>query len=1257
MTEPNIFTVTPEHLSRFTPDEAVDFISQLLWAESMRSGLPTSDVHVTTRISTKDGGIDATVDPRDGVNFTDSFLWPGGRFGLQIKAGSSFSPTETQLRKELFGDADPAREALGDSVRQCMDADGTYILVCAGTDPTPDRIEQAVKHLEASFVECGYQEPDVKVWGQSTLIGFLKRFPSIALWVNGNGNAQFQTHASWAGQIEMRRPFKTGDRQQKFIDDARAQLRRHDGAVHLRVRGEAGIGKTRLVLEVLRADDLSPLVVYCDGPQKFLNGPLLNELLRDDNEFHVVAVVDECDRKSYTAIWNQLGGRGNRIKLISVHNDIDEPSGGTVVLDAPPLDDVEVSAVIQEYDVPKDHADRWAYYCDGSPRVAHVIGQNLKSHPDDILKQPDSVDLWDRYIAGDDDPASQAVQQRRTVLRFLALFKRFGYEGPVVSEAQSIWKLINEADPAITWPRFQEIIKLLRDRRLLQGETTLYITPKFLHIELWTEWFEIYGAGFNVDEFEARLTPDLIEWFREMFRYARESRDAMKVVNKLLDESGPFGSADFFRNRGGAEFFLRLTDAAPDAALRRLERTVGTWSVDQLRDFGEGRRQVVWALERIAVWKELFAGAARLLLRLAAAENENFANNATGVFADLFSPGHGPVAPTEASPEERFPALVEAITSPSSEERQAGRLAADHALTTGHFFRMVGAEHQGLRRPPQLWTPKTWGEIFDAYRRVWRLLEERLDGMPRDEQKEAVKILLTHARGVGGMANLTPMVVGTLTELLNKRYVDRRDLIEVVEDIYRYDASSFEPEVRPYWDKLRAVLTPNDFHSRLERYVGMNRWADLVDEEGQRRSDKIERLIRDLAAQAFADHQLLMRELSWLVTDEAKNGFQFGYELGQLDSSVELLDALLDTQRKPSEKPSAFFLGGYLRALFERSPNDCEELLDKLAKDDELKQIVPELSWRSGLTDRGALRILALARSRSLDTGLLRMFTFGGVVKNLSESVFLQWLEFLLELNTSISVGTAVDLCHFYYLVGGTPRPLPRAAILRVLTANPFFEPSGPGAPNVSMEYDWSEVAEAFVEQHPDASLELASKMLAHFGERQTIVGGFRPQSWKVLEKILRHHPEELWKDIERYLSPPIDSRAFQIRHWLRDGALTLIPPEPVWKWVDEDPEKRARYLAKLVPPVFPGDDKKVSAREVLVRYGSRKDVRNNLMANFSSEIWWGPESSHHQAKLEQLRSWKSAETNANVVQWLDEYATSVERRIERARIDEERED
>ena len=87
----------------------------------------------------------------------------------------------------------------------------------------------------------------------------LERFPSLALKVNGNGGADFLTHDSWATQAEMRRAFNKGPKQDTFIESVSGELRRSDGPVHVRVRGEAGIGKTRLTLETTNAEDLKPL--------------------------------------------------------------------------------------------------------------------------------------------------------------------------------------------------------------------------------------------------------------------------------------------------------------------------------------------------------------------------------------------------------------------------------------------------------------------------------------------------------------------------------------------------------------------------------------------------------------------------------------------------------------------------------------------------------------------------------------------------------------------------------------------------------------------------------------------------------------------------------------------------------------------------------------------------------------------------------------------------------------------------------------
>lgn len=237
---------------------------------------------------------------------------------------------------------------------------------------------------------------------------------------------------------------------------------------------------------------------------------------------------------------------------------------------------------------------------------------------------------------------------------------------------------------------------------------------------------------------------------------------------------------NYLTTKQGARLFSALAEADPESALECLKRTIGTWSKEKLLQFTTGRREVVWALEKIAMWSELFPDASRLLLALGEAENEPYSNNARGVFAQLFSPAYGRIAPTEASPQERFPILKEALESKSKEQRIMALSACDHALETGPHVRTIGAEYQGLRMGPKLWTPKTYGELFDAYRQAWEMLRERLDNLEQAEQQQTVNILLQRARGIGRIHMLSDMVINTIDELSKKPYVDKKDVLASV---------------------------------------------------------------------------------------------------------------------------------------------------------------------------------------------------------------------------------------------------------------------------------------------------------------------------------------------------------------------------------------------------------------------------------------------------------------------------------------------
>src|SRR5205823_11022994 len=101
--------------------------------------------------------------------------------------------------------------------------------------------------------------------------------------------------------------------------------------------GEPGLGKTKLVLEATRAEDIEPLVLYCESPVQLRDGGLLNEILKEDNDFASIIVVDECDEEGRKKIWNTVKNIGSRVKIVSIYSEYEKSSGTTVYLSCPPL--------------------------------------------------------------------------------------------------------------------------------------------------------------------------------------------------------------------------------------------------------------------------------------------------------------------------------------------------------------------------------------------------------------------------------------------------------------------------------------------------------------------------------------------------------------------------------------------------------------------------------------------------------------------------------------------------------------------------------------------------------------------------------------------------------------------------------------------------------------------------------------------------------------------------------------------------------
>jgi len=1252
----NIFTVTHDNLANLGLQKSIELFRDLVWAEMRRCGIPQSCFHISVRFGLTDAGIDANLTDMNIPSDSSILRWRN--VGFQIKSGSSFKPNSSSIQEELFGEENgrPKHAILANlkpAIKNVLDAGGAYVLVCFGWEGVQDKAVNVIRGFLAQF----YSGIDIEVWNQSAIIGQLQAFPSLALRANKRElNLFIQTYKSWSKNGDMAGEFIGDENNLNCIETIRNIIRNRNSAEHIRIIGEPGIGKTRLALEATKEDDLNPLILYCKTPDNFKIGGLHSSSIIEDNTSNVILVIDECQYNEAKFFWNILHDRGLHICLITI-NDYDREKllerHNSKYIQIERLSDKAIERILLNCSVPNIEAQHWAGQCDGSPSVAYIIAGNYTREVD---IQTGLSEIWNRYITKDSE--NDNIERRISILRYLALFRRFGYREPVDNEAKFIFESINKAF-GYTENAISETIKKLINIGILQGGHTLHITPSLLHIYLWAEYWHYYSSNFDYKKFTENMPTQLEIWFEEMFKYANLSKAASNVVSKLLTMvNGPFSKEYYTENDNGANFFSLLAEASPEEALKLLEDTILTRDKESLQKYTTGRRYVVWALQKIAVWKDLMIRAARILLALAEAENENMSNNATGVFAGLFNIVN---SATEKPFLERLDLLKEALKSESKEKRMVALKALQSALNTHTIFRIVGPEYQGLRKTPKLWLPETIEEMNNCYARTLEIFISNLKFLSDSERPFAIEILLGNARGLILFPELSEKIIEYLNYIADNPDNKLKRLLEVILDILHYDSPRLSEDIKNKLELLRDRLTGDSFHSLLKRHVGTRLFIDSIMHGGQF-GDASQPALQQLAKESVSDVSLLEAELGWLVTKEAENGYKFGFELSKLDNECKILPKIIVKMIDAKESATAYFLSGYFKSIYDGNLDTWEQMLDELAKDSKTREWVPEITWRCGLTERAAQRIIDIFCDDESLISYSNLFIYGGEIKKISEDLFNKWLSLLIDGKDNKYWATVISLFCLYYIHEPNEHEYNKDFACKILfseiTIDLLINRSG----NPMTEFEWGEAAKKFIKDYPEKIEDIALIIFNRISDIFKFPHVFK----ELMLQMVKTKPTDLWSVLTSFIKPPYDERYFIIKDLLRGESyfgmdfspsfLEFFSPDMIWEWVGKDVPNHAKFLASVVPPIFFRKEGKVClARELLVRYGNISEVRNNLCANFGTEGWKGPASEYFQNKKEKLEIFLSDEENQNVKKWLNDYITDLEQTIKNAVINEER--
>lgn len=1043
MTVGDIFRVDPQRVGKLDPYAAVDLAARLIRADASASGISAAIVDIPSAITAPDGGVDgtATGSPSQSIHG----LVKKGATAYQFRTGAFAPGSIADILLTRQGEVKPR-------IRSCIEGGGTLVVLLFGWDGTARTDDEAMaerfrKALAAK--SSALAGASVDVWALNRIVAAIEQFPGLAAGVNGtiSNDALAMSHHEWSCILDMTPTFRHGAGEDDTLKRIRDRLRGDRAMpIHVRVSGPPGSGKTRLVLEATRADDLAPRVVYTANP--LVAEPIIAARARSAGGAGVgrlILVVDECDLFYQSDLWLRLQGdkEGGDTDLVTIYNEPGVDTETTPQVKVPGMGDEQIAEIIEDYAEGRvENISGWVERCSPSPRAAHIVGRNLSAHPNNMHRNPDTAMVWERYIAGRGELGGGEYKDRLAVLLWLGQFTKFGFDAPHECDGARIAKLVHKHHPEISAHRFREVVRTLRSMRVLQGGPILYITPRILHEYLWIKWWEHYGPadvpslppGGEDDEGDAAggrgaagHLPTLHSRHRSMLESMRRKKDAARAVGALFGKGGPFEDDAASGDGISSDLFEAASKVSPVAAIGYAEAAVAAMRRRDRQDIPALQWDAAEAAgRRMLGAQETFVRAARLLLSIADVDARGgggdaawraAAANACDTFCDAMDP-----APQMGLPGISLAARLEVLAgavragagtgADARDDERARRVAlrACGAVLAMRQFSPAVPHRRGVGDNAAYWRPADRAGLAAYLRGVLELAAEagRDTGNSAAVRKEAAGAVLGSLAQTALLPEIAERSVDAAERMRADGLVDGEALLAVAERIVMHDSHRIDPAAMR---RISAIIdrgaAGGGLHGRLVWRIGLDgykcrsKFGTVVNNE-----EDIGRLAGELARDADA----LDAELDWLVGEGAAGpcAASLGRELAALDDGgggdggdggvgdgmapppLLLLDRIENATRREGLKGGGgHLLAGYLAEMCGRRPRAAEDAMGRILDDPVLRGMLPTTVLMSDRVSDGFARRLAQAVvDGGLERGALAHMARGRSLAGVSEETF-----------------------------------------------------------------------------------------------------------------------------------------------------------------------------------------------------------------------------------------------------------------------------